>query len=39
MRRFMPYLAGPIVTGLSGFSITAILVLTNHALAAASPLT
>lgn len=33
MRRFMPWLSG-----LSGFSITAALILTRHALAAASPL-
>ena len=38
MRRFMPLLAGQIVAGLSGFSITAVLLLTRHALAVASPL-
>lgn len=38
MRRLLPYLSGPIVIGLSGFSITALLILTRHALAAASPL-
>lgn len=38
MRRLMPFLLGPVVTGLSGFSITAALILTRHALAAASPL-
>ena len=39
MRRFMPYLSEPIAAGLGGFSVTAILILTRHALVAASPLT
>ena len=38
MRRLLPYLSGSIVAGLTGFSITGVLILTQHALAAASPL-
>lgn len=38
MRRLLPYLSGTFIAGLSGFSITGLLVLTQHALAAASPI-
>lgn len=38
MHRLLPYLSGSIAIGLAGFSITSILILTRHALAAAGPL-